>query len=227
MRVPSLVEQRGIAEVLNALEDKMAANRVVSDRADELLCAWAREARSEVSMVRLGSLLSLNYGRALPAPNRNGGNVVVVGSGGVAGYHDVKLVDGPVLVIGRKGTVGATHWIDGPAFPIDTTYWVKPHDGLPLLYLYYLLRDIDFAAMNHDSAVPGLNREQAYTVEVPAPNQELVAKFAEKSAGLLALRSARKRESEVLARTRDELLPLLMSGKITVKQGETRAEEVV
>ena len=35
------------------------------------------------------------------------------------------------------------------------------------------------------------------------------------------------RESETLAATRDELLPLLMSGKITVKDAEKRVEDEV
>src|SRR5699024_8100374 len=34
-------------------------------------------------------------------------------------------------------------------------------------------------------------------------------------------------ENEILAATRDELLPLLMSGKITVKDAEKTVEEVV
>ena len=36
-----------------------------------------------------------------------------------------------------------------------------------------------------------------------------------------------ERENETLAKTRDELLPLLMSGKITVRDAEKRVEGVV
>ncbi|MDN5684673.1 hypothetical protein [Corynebacterium glyciniphilum] len=40
------------------------------------------------------------------------------------------------------------------------------------------------------------------------------------------IRSAQK-ESRILAATRDELLPLLMSGKITVRDAEKRVEKEV
>ncbi len=224
---PCFSQQQAMADVLGALDDKIAANGQIFDSVDELVSAVARRAQSKSGAVRLGSLLTLNYGKALPASKRRDGSVAVVGSGGVVGCHDTKLIDGPALIVGRKGTVGATHWIDGPAFPIDTTYWVESRDEVPLLYLYYVLRDVDFAAINFDSAVPGVNRDQAYAVEVPAPDPHLITGFSEKTAGLTAMRSAIKRENEILARTRDELLPLLMSGKVTVKQAETRAEEVL
>lgn len=64
-----------------------------------------------------------------------------------------------------------------------------------------------------------------YELSWPSPTE--LAQFGTVTDSLLARISAARDESQVLARTRDELLPLLMSGKITVKQAETQAEEVL
>ncbi|MFZ2526518.1 MAG: hypothetical protein WAX14_02510 [Rhodococcus sp. (in: high G+C Gram-positive bacteria)] len=220
----SLPEQGAIAEVLGVLDDKIAANRRVLTTTETLLEGLALRFRANGTPTTLGALLRLNYGKSLPVAKRTHGKVAVVGSGGVAGTHDKALVDGPCVVLGRKGSVGETYWIDGPAYPIDTTYWVEPTKA-PLLYLYYLLKSIDFASMSTDSAVPGLNRDRAYAVEVPAADPTDMNEFESEASSLAELRKAVRTENERLAATRDELLPLLMSGKITVKDAENRIEE--
>lgn len=149
-----------------------------------------------------------------------------MGSGGEVGRHDEALVPGPSVIVGRKGSVGATYWVDRPAYPIDTTYWVEPV-GVPLLYAYAVLKSIDFSGMSTDSAVPGLNRDRAYAIPVVLPSPERLRTFELCTASLVERAAAANDENLRLAATRDELLPLLMSGKITVKDAEKTVEEVV
>ncbi|AVM64194.1 hypothetical protein HMPREF3086_06125 [Dietzia sp. HMSC21D01] len=225
--LPSLGEQRAIGEILGALDDKIAANRRVQRSIDDLLDASFRKAsRSTAERVELGSLIALNYGKSLPSSKRVEGPFPVVGSGGVVGYHDESLVDGPAVIVGRKGSVGSTYWISEGCFPIDTTYWVAPN-GVSLGYAYRLLQDIDFVAMNTDSAVPGLNRERAYALQVPLPDGAHLEEFDRLSGALTSKHSALQVETSALARTRDALLPLLMDGRIAVKDAEQAAEAVL
>ena len=222
-----LAEQKAIAEVLGALDDKIAANRRVIDTADNLIAVRSSMLRADAPNTKpLVELVRFNYGKALPAAAREPGDVAVVGSGGVVGSHNVSLVDGPAVVLGRKGSVGATYWIDGPTYAIDTTYWVEPL-GVSLHYAYYLLRSIDFASMSTDSAVPGLNRSRAYALDVAMPSTEELARFDRFARPVTASMGAAKTANETLAKTRDELLTLLMSGKITVRDAEKRVEGVV
>lgn len=202
-----LTAQQAIAEVLGALDDKIAANRRVQRSIDDLLDASFRKAsRSTAERVELGSLIALNYGKSLPSSKRVEGPFPVVGSGGVVGYHDESLVDGPAVIVGRKGSVGSTYWISEGCFPIDTTYWVAPN-GVSLGYAYRLLQDIDFVAMNTDSAVPGLNRERAYALQVPLPDGAHLEEFDRLSGALTSKHSALQVETSALARTRDDCYP--------------------
>jgi len=113
--------------------------------------------------VTVGEFAPFNYGKGLPKRARNhSGQVPVYGSNGVVGTHDSALTDGPTVVIGRKGTVGALHYAPGPCWPIDTTFYLTGTDEALTRYRYYLLKSLGLEHMNADSAVPGLNRDAAH-----------------------------------------------------------------
>lgn len=225
LRVPSVTQQRAIAEVLGALDDKIAANYRVTRNADGLCAALVAQATANGPRAQLRDLMILHYGKSLPAAQRQSGSVTVIGSGGPTGTHDTPLVDRPGVVLGRKGTVGAVHWCDSSHYPIDTTYYVEPLGELSSEALFYMLRSMPLSELNSDSAVPGLNREEAYAQSTNAPDSP--GRLTEALRPKFDLMAALRRESAALAATRNELLPLLMSGKIRVKDAEKSLEGVL
>src|SRR5262249_47920788 len=76
-------------------------------------------------LMPLGRFITFEYGKGLPERERVSGDFPVVGSNGVVGYHDEFLVKGPVVVVGRKGSVGKVNLINNSCYPIDTTYFVR------------------------------------------------------------------------------------------------------
>ena len=57
---------------------------------------------------KLGEVYELEYGKGLTKTTRNTDGVYpVFGSNGVVDHHDAYLVEGPVIVVGRKGAAGA------------------------------------------------------------------------------------------------------------------------
>lgn len=118
----------------------------------------------------MGEVLKLSYGKALKQEDRSGGSYPVVGSGGVVGHHDVSLTTGPTVVVGRKGSIGSVTWIDGPAWPIDTAYFVEPlNDAIDLRWTYWTMQRLGLAGMNKSAAIPGLNREDVYRLGIKLP----------------------------------------------------------
>ncbi len=167
---------------------------------------------------RVSDFLSLAYGKSLPAGKRHLGDIPVYGSGGITGFHNEALVNGPVVIVGRKGTVGSLYWDDRPCFPIDTVFFVQPDARLS--FCYYLLESLPLRDMNTDAAVPGLNRENVYRLEVTAPSAELVSGFSETASRFRASIAAIFKDSEALAQLRDTLLPKLMSGELRIADAE-------
>ena len=146
-RAPNYPAQRKIGNAIRAFDDLITNNRrrieILEEMARLLYREWFVHFRfpghEDVELVdsergpipegwevvQLRDMVRLSYGKALRADDRNGGPVEVYGSGGVVGHHDTFLTEGPGIVVGRKGNVGALYWSDADFFPIDTTYYVE------------------------------------------------------------------------------------------------------
>ena len=117
----------------------------------------------------LGKFAPFAYGKGLPKDKRIPGPVRVYGSNGVVGSHSEALVPDPAVIVGRKGSVGEVHLSEGPSWPIDTAFYVQGSDKADLHFLFYLLQTLPITS-NSDSAVPGLSREYAHSIEFKAPS---------------------------------------------------------
>ncbi len=232
--VPELPRQRRIAAVLAAFDELIEINErrieLLEDLARSLYREWFARFRfpgheavefvdSELGPIperwealRLGEIAQLRYGRSLPATKRRPGPFAVVSSAGVVGEHDDALVEGPGIVLGRKGNVGSVWWLDDDFFPIDTTYYVT--SDLPLGFLYWQLSDLQFD--NSHAAVPGLSRDHANSLLVIRPDQATVRRFGEHHMRVFNAIAVLSAQSEALIATRDLLLPRLVTGRLEI-----------
>lgn len=231
INIPELITQQKIAVILSAYDDLIENNQrriaLLEKMAEEIYHEWFVRLRfpchEKVKTVKgvptgweikkLGAVLELCYGKALKDGDRVPGEFHVYGSSGVVGTHNEALVKTPSLVVGRKGNVGSVYWPDRGFFPIDTVYFVKSE--LPNSFLYFLLRSMNF--LNNDAAVPGLNRNQAYSNLFFLPPTPLVKKYAEVADANFEMKRLFERQNEKLVATRDLLLPRLISGKLSVE----------
>lgn len=123
--------------------------------------------------VALGSVLTLHYGKPLPATGRKpDGNVPVYGANGVKDHADVSLCNGPALIIGRKGSAGEITRVDGSFWPLDVTYYTS-HDSerLDFDYMAYALSMLNLQSLAR-GVKPGINRNDVYALEIPLPPLE-------------------------------------------------------
>lgn len=226
--IPPRAVQDSIAAVLGALDDKIAVNAEIASTSFSIAEAqYAQLSLRSIKSIPLGDLISLEYGKSLPEVTRTPGAVPVYGSGGRVGTHNRVLVSGPGIIVGRKGTVGVVYWSEEDFFPIDTTFYVRPRNQLAAMEaVYFALRGLGLDGMNSDSAVPGLNRSNALSLQVRVPAQDDINKFRDEVRPIFALRHALDKESASLAGLRDMLLPKLMSGEIRVREAEMIVEEV-
>ena len=236
IRLPGLPldAQDAVIEVLGSIDDLIENNRrrvaVLEEMARAIYHEWFVRFRypghEDVPLVdsplgpipegwravTIGEVLELRYGKALKKDDRKGGSVAVVSSAGVVGWHDESFVDGPTIIVGRKGNVGSVTWVDGDSWPIDTAYFVDT--DLPLRYVAEQLRGTEF--LNTHAAVPGLSREQAYSRPFLRPPLDLMEGYEEAAGDLATEASTLQMASLALARLRDLLLPKLVTGQVDV-----------
>ena len=118
----------------------------------------------------LGAIAPLAYGRALTASQRDDtGSVPVVASGGIVGRQTSACTTGPVVVLGRKGSVGTVQYLEEDCWPIDTVFYTHGVERTDIRFLSYLFSWLNLGTRVGDSAVPGLNRADLESVQVVVP----------------------------------------------------------
>ncbi|MEI7188292.1 restriction endonuclease subunit S [Dickeya dianthicola] len=166
----------------------------------------------------LRELIDMEYGKPLKTDIRTGHGYPVFGSNGTIDFHQQYLIEGPGIIIGRKGTIGKISYSFDNFYPIDTTYYVKPKNKkISMIFLKFLLTSLGMEKMNTDSAVPGLNREATLGLSVVAILPELIENFHTYADLWFKKKKLILEENRELIKLRDWLLPLLMNGQVTVK----------
>lgn len=183
--IPPLSEQKIIAEKLDLLLAQVQETKSRLEHIPELLKQFRQSVLSDAvsgkltedctyhsrsNNIILGNVLELAYGKSLPAKFRSGDGYPVYGSNGEIGKHKQKLVNGPFIIVGRKGSYGEITWSDSSGWPIDTTYYVVLKIKSNLKFIFYLLQTLGLNQLNRSTAIPGLNREDAYKLKINLPS---------------------------------------------------------
>jgi len=118
----------------------------------------------------LGDVIRLRRGHDLPSHCRVDGDIPIISSSGITGYHNVSKVSGPGVVTGRYGTLGEVHYIEGPYWPLNTSLYVEDFKGNNPRFVAYLLSTLGLAERNTAGAVPGVNRNSLHPLPVSIPS---------------------------------------------------------
>jgi type I restriction enzyme, S subunit len=119
---------------------------------------------------RLGDVLTLQRGYDIRKVDLRDGSVPVVSSGGVYGYHDTPIAEGPGVVIPRTGTLGTAYYIESDYWPHNTTLFVRDFKGNQPRFVHYFLRGFAVVHLNVGSAHPTLNRNHLHPLSVRWPS---------------------------------------------------------
>jgi type I restriction enzyme S subunit len=182
------------------------------------------------SRTTLGKALPIKYGKA--RTEKAGGvceDSPVYGSSGVIGKFDRSLTNGPTLIIGRKGTVGAIHYSAQPCWPIDTVYFAEASEDKDLRFFKYLLDHLQLGRMDRSTAVPGLSRDDYSAKEVAIPDideqERIVAEIEKQFTRLDAGVASLKRVQAALKRYRSSVLKAACEGRLVATEAELARKE--
>ncbi|WP_455232600.1 restriction endonuclease subunit S [Geopseudomonas aromaticivorans] len=232
--LPEPDDQARIVECLSAYDELIATNQrriaLLEDAARRLYHEWFVQLRfpgHESVPVQdgmpegwmrdtLDKALFLQRGFDLPNGNRVSGEVPVYASTGINGYHNVAKVDGPGVVTGRSGTLGAVHYVAQDFWPLNTSLWVKEFRAISPLVAYFMLAELGLEQLNSGASVPTLDRKVVHQIPVLIPARNVVAEFDVKAQSLFDQIQVLEKTNENTAKARDLLLPKLMSGQLDV-----------
>ncbi len=237
--IPPLPVQRRIAGILTAYDDLIENNRrriqILEGMARALYREWfvhfrfpGHENHPRVSSPlgeipkgwkagRLDEVLVLQRGFDLPKSSRKAGAVPIIAATGVTGFHNESKVKAPGVVTGRSGTIGEVLYVQEDFWPLNTALWVKKFPSAEPLYAYYVLSALDLKQFNSGAAVPTLNRNDIHGLDVILPPRDLQTRFQQVAGDILGQARVSEVTNQTLRRTRDMLLPRLLSGQIDLE----------
>ena len=166
---------------------------------------------------RLDDLLVLQRGYDLPKATRVEGAIPIYAATGVTGFHNEAKAKCPGVVTGRSGTIGDVMYVQEDFWPLNTTLWVKEFPRAEPLYAYFVLSSVGLKQFNSGAAVPTLNRNDIHGLDALIPPRPLQEHFQNVAGAMLAQRRKLELQIQNLRRTRDLLLPRLLSGQIDVE----------
>lgn len=246
--LPNLTTQEKIVKVLGSLDDKIAVNNRIIETADCLVDALYHQVKKLPPNSTFGEEFEI-YGGATPSTKNDefwGGDIFW------ATPTDITALNGPWLLntsrtithSGLKATSSILHPENAilmtsratigktalASTPITTNQGFivihAPKDLVPWLFSQLRNRTHEFESWANGATFLELPRGVFKTLPFIRCDKDQLAKFNATAWPLLKHIEATQQENQTLARTRDELLPLLMSGKITVRDAEEASAEV-
>lgn len=232
--LPDLDTQRQIAFTLSAYDDLIENNRrriaLLEEAAQKLYREWFVYLRfpghehlhisggvpEKWVRKKLGDIITLKRGYDLPETKRVAGDIPIVSSSGITGFHNDYKAIGPGVVTGRYGTIGEVYYSGGDYWPLNTALYVKDFKGSHPLMILYLLKSQLRGIVTEKAAVPGLDRKVLHAREILWPCAKLQDEFVAIVSDFQSQIRSLAAMIQKLTQARDLLLPRMMTGKIAV-----------
>ena len=245
--LPPLSEQIGIAKVLGALDDKIVANRLVIEKIHALLHAkWHAITSTGASSTQpISSIADVNP--RMPKPHRGECSflemkdlpefgLIVDQWASRATKGGTKFKNGDVLLARitpcfENGKMAIVDFLENDEVGMGSTEYIvfRPKEGIPAAAIHAIIASPEFRGFGYKALTGTSGRQRIAAgdlkeIAVPWPAESSLAEYRLLAHALVEKATTLRNENQVLARTRDELLPLLMSGRITVGEAEEAAD---
>ena len=218
VNLPPLAEQKRIADILGALDDKIELNRRINDNLEELgkvLYNQILNSGYVGSQHNLGEFIDICSGKSIK-PGRKG-LYPILGANGEIGRTNDFLFDGRFIYTGRVGTLGKICRVeDEKVWMSDNTLVIKPRIGYN--FIYFALKNMNLYSYNVGSTQPLIRQSDMKGIKISLPNHIILQDFEQMCDSLFRQINKNNKQNMILSSLRDTLLPKLMSGELSVEE---------
>ena len=236
--LPSLPEQKAISAVLSAFDEKIKLlqeqNETLETLAQTIFKEWfvhfnypgatGEMVDSELGEIpkgwlvgKLGEIAEIASGKRPKNRTNNKTTthqIPLIGATKTMGFVEDYLYCENILVIGRVGTHGEIQRFHEKIWPSDNTLIIKASN---FDFVYFILKSIDYGIMNRGAVQALITQTDLKKYPVIIPDNEIMNKFKGITTAIFEKIKNNTSQIQTLTKTRDTLLPKLMSGKIRVE----------
>lgn len=219
--IPHIDKQREIVKEYNTIQNRIALNQQLIQKLEETAQAIYREWFVEGidlenlpegwKVGKLPDLIEVKYGKAYS--HLIEGEIPLYGSGGLMGKVNKALYTKPSVLIPRKGTLSNIMFVNQPFWCVDTMFYSIFNDEVNGYYSYFILKQLDFDALNQGSAVPSMTTAFLNDIDVILPTRTMLKDFNDALNKIITHKENIEKENHKLT----ELKALLLSKLATVE----------
>ncbi|CYV55024.1 restriction endonuclease subunit S [Streptococcus suis] len=215
--IPPIENQLEIVNSYKTITERIALKQKINDNLDDTAQTLYQkyfESNSDKSSWKqgtVGDVLQLQRGHDLPRTEMTGGKYPVAGSTGTIGYHDEFTAEAPVIVMGRSGNIGNPRLYLCNCWTHNTSLYVKQIYEAEPLWVFYLLKNLNYDGFVGGSAVPTLNRNDVHAYGIAIPPLELQKSFSQKVMSLIYCKEENLSEIEKLQELQKIILTTMSS----------------
>ena len=243
--LPSINEQKRIADILRSLDDKIELNNKINENLFEQVLSLYRRmfvetANDQRLICRADEYFDISIGKTPPRKepewfsheptDRVWVSIADMGNCGV--YIDdsseyltheaverfnVKLVPSNTVILSFKLTVGRVAITDGIMTTNEAIAHFKAKTPEINEYLYCYLKEFNYQTMGSTSSIAtAVNSKIIKAMPFVVPTDEELVEFHNMAESLFMMIKSNQHENSNLSELRDNLLPKLMSGEIDI-----------
>jgi type I restriction enzyme S subunit len=237
---PSLPEQRAIAGILGALDDKIELNRRMNRTLESMARGVFREMMKDVeeqgSILELANLLSGGTPSTAEESYWNG-SIEWVSAKDVSNADGLflldtekkitqdgvdnsatKLLPAKTVIVTARGTVGAHCMLGKPMTMNQTNYGLKAKEGIGDYFVFFTLSEMveQLKQQSYGTIFDTITTKTFQNALCAQPSVDVIQKFEGKVTPMMDAILNNQKESRTLASLRDSLLPRLMQGEVRV-----------
>lgn len=243
--LPNIEKQTKIAQILHTLDKKITINRQINQNLEAMAkqlydywfvqfdfpneegkpykssggeMVWNEKLKRKIPKgwdnCTLEYFLTIKNGR--DHKHLAEGVYPVYGSGGEMRRVNENLYRGESVLIPRKGTLNNIMYVDEAFWTVDTMFYSEMKVLYCAKYIFFAIKDIDFTRWDSGTGVPSMTASTLYNLPMIKPDKGLLKKFDMTITPIFYKMKQIRVECEELTKQRDELLPLLMNGQVSV-----------
>ena len=216
--IPSIEKQREIVREYNTIQNRINLNNQLIAKLEEtaqtIYKQWFVEGIDFENLPKgwntgkLADLIEIKYGKSYS--HLEEGEIPLYGSGGLMSKVNKPLYTKPSVLIPRKGTLSNIMFIKHPFWCVDTMFYSIFKNEINGYYSYYILKQLDFDALNQGSAVPSMTTAFLNDIDVVLPNKDILKNFNEVLHKTISHKENIERENQKLEELKELLLGRMM-----------------
>ena len=216
--IPSVEKQQEIVNEYHTIQNRINLNNQLIAKLEEtaqtIYKQWFVEGIDFENLPKgwntgkLADLIEIKYGKSYS--HLEEGEIPLYGSGGLMSKVNKPLYTKPSVLIPRKGTLSNIMFIKHPFWCVDTMFYSIFKNEINGYYSYYILKQLDFDALNQGSAVPSMTTAFLNDIDVVLPNKDILKNFNEVLHKTISHKENIERENQKLEELKELLLGRMM-----------------